>query len=480
MFDVAAKVRGGARVGSAAVVLLAAAGLFAPTPVRAADAPVPCVTGGRSADDLATADALAPRLTGRLAGELDAYRVSCARRIVARASARGLPDPAAVVAVTAAIVESGLRNLGTPVDHDSLGLFQQRGSWGAAGERLDPGWATDAFLATMRRRFPGGSWRVVPVGAVAQGVQVSAYPSRYAPEAADAVQVVAALAGSADVATPPEPDPATTGPRVPGDVDGDGKTDRTLWDPSTGAWSSWATSSGRRATTGELGHPGDVPVPGDLDGDGRADRAVWRPSTGEWLVPSGSAGVLGRTGDVPVAADYDGDGRADRAVWRPSTGEWFGLGDAGAGAWGRIGDVPVAGDFDGDGRADRALWRPSTGEWFVRSSAHGAPVLASGLRFGAAGDLPVTGDFDGDRRTDAALWTRSTATWTIRSSATGERTTAVVGAPGDTPVAGDFDGDGRADPATWQPTTGRWAILFSSTGALATTGVWGKAPQRPV
>ena len=48
-------------------------------------------------------------------------------------------------------------------------------------------------------------------------------------------------------------------------------------------------------------------MPGDYDGDGRTDFAVWRPSTGQWFVIDSSTGQprpaaqqWGQAGDVPV------------------------------------------------------------------------------------------------------------------------------------------------------------------------------------
>ena len=92
--------------------------------------------------------------------------------VVAAVHNRDLQPRAAVVAITTTIVESSIQNISDEVDHDSLGLFQQRASWGSAAQRLDPAWATNAFLDRMVRLYPNESWASAPVGEVCQTVLV--------------------------------------------------------------------------------------------------------------------------------------------------------------------------------------------------------------------------------------------------------------------------------------------------------------------
>ncbi len=171
-------------------------------------APIPrtsCHPDGVTAADVAIADRLRSSMTGnRLGRSVSGYNISCARSIVRQVLRRGLPARAAVIAVTTAITESTLHNYTLAVDHDSLGLFQQRPStgWGRPDQLIDPAFATDAFLNKMIRIYPANGWTAGDIGQISQRVQVSAFPAAYSPEANDARLIVGQLWTLSNATTP--------------------------------------------------------------------------------------------------------------------------------------------------------------------------------------------------------------------------------------------------------------------------------------
>ena len=251
---------------------------------------------------------------------------------------------------------------------------------------------------------------------------------------------------------------------VPGDYDGDGKTDFAIWRPSTGQW--WIfRSSDEVVVTKQWGVAGDIPVPGDYDGDGKTDIAIWRPSTGTWWIVRSSDGTTvtqtwGVSGDIPVSGDYDGDGKTDYAIWRPSTGVWWILRSSDGGttseAWGHNGDTPVPGDYDGDKKTDLAVWSSGSGTWWVQRSSDGATVTQV---WGQSGDTPAPADYDGDKKTDYAVFRPSTTTWWVIRSSDGQQVQSNTGTDG-VPVAGNYRGDGKTDFAVWQP-GGAWNVSLA-------------------
>jgi len=267
-----------------------------------------------------------------------------------------------------------------------------------------------------------------------------------------------------------------------GDFDIDGKTDVSVFRPSTGTW--FVLGSTTNATI-RWGASGDIPVPGDYDGDGNTDAAVFRPSDGVWYVKlSGSSTTTavswGASGDIPAPGDYDGDGITDAAVFRPSTGIWY-IFQSGTRTgitynWGGNGDIPAAGDYDGDGRTDVAIFRPSSGVWYIIKSRTGTGSL---FTWGANGDIPVPGDYDGDFSTDIAIFRPSTGVWYVVKSSTGTGLLTQWGVNGDVPVPGDYDGDGKSDIAIWRPSDGTWYIVKSSTGTF-TASQWGVSDDIPI
>ncbi|MER7420282.1 M23 family metallopeptidase [Micromonospora peucetia] len=113
-----------------------------------------------------------------------------------------------VIAVATAMQESRLLNLanrtvgesenlpneGIGADHDSVGLFQQRASWGSVAQRMTPEYAARKFYEKLVR-VPG--WETMPLSRAAQAVQISAFPDAYAKHEDLAARIVSALAGGA-------------------------------------------------------------------------------------------------------------------------------------------------------------------------------------------------------------------------------------------------------------------------------------------
>ena len=52
--------------------------------------------------------------------------------------------------------------------------------------------------------------------------------------------------------------------------------------------------------TVQFGDPGDIPVPGDYNGDGKTDVAIYRPSSGHWFVRNQFTVQFGDSLHVPV------------------------------------------------------------------------------------------------------------------------------------------------------------------------------------
>ncbi|WP_326632364.1 MULTISPECIES: C40 family peptidase [unclassified Streptomyces] len=217
----------------------AVVGLFASGPlllavpilaIGAGTASASCSTGGTQAVDTSVvATQVKAILDGGGEGTVSvpglddpAEQVPNAKAIQATGVAINIPARGQIVALAAALQESGLRNL-TYGDRDSLGLFQQRPSqgWGTATEILDPVRASTKFYGALEKV---SGWQSLSVTQAAQAVQRSGFPEAYAkwePLATALQQAIERLlsktggaspspspSGSAGTGSPP---PSTTG-----------------------------------------------------------------------------------------------------------------------------------------------------------------------------------------------------------------------------------------------------------------------------
>ena len=266
---------------------------------------------------------------------------------------------------------------------------------------------------------------------------------------------------------------------APFDFDGDGRTDISIFRPSSGIWYVDQSTDGFLGIQHGLGS--DILTPADFDGDGKTDIAVWRPdapnSAAFYILNSSDFSlrveIFGQTGDDPViVGDWDGDGKADPAVYRDSAqgsqSVFYYLGsnnnpnnDITFLPWGTTGDKAVRGDFDGDGKPDPAIFRPSSGDWYISRSSDNSVVITN---WGLSGDRLVPGDYDGDSKTDLAVYRPETGIWYVLRSLDGQFIFQKWGVSTDQPAPGDYDGDGRTDFAVFRPEEGVWYILENSSG----------------
>lgn len=136
---------------------------------------------------------------------LSQVQMNNAAIIVEVARNLGLPKRAMIIGVATAMQESGLHNNaseavpeslnypheGTSVDHDSVGIFQQRPSagWGTVANLMRPAYQAEKFFAKLMKI----DWPNMSLTQAAQAVQISAYPNAYAKHETRATTVVEAL-----------------------------------------------------------------------------------------------------------------------------------------------------------------------------------------------------------------------------------------------------------------------------------------------
>jgi len=244
-----------AAAAAAAVLLLMAAVLFG----------VPVVALGAQTQDygLCGPGGTAQTVLGE---QLDAEQMANAATVVSVVHSRGLHTRAAVIAQATAYQESKLHNITLAVDHDSVGLFQQRVMYYTAAVAADPVKATNAFLDRLAAQ---PNWQTRPLTDVAADVQrpLEAYRGLYAQWEPLATQLVAQLwqgtTAGATTSSPTSPpslaavNAPSVGTACPGSG-GDGSTaGPAAPTPGPGGLTLTGSTAGNGAVTFALAQPGE-------------------------------------------------------------------------------------------------------------------------------------------------------------------------------------------------------------------------------
>jgi len=307
------------------------------------------------------------------------------------------------------------------------------------------------------------------------------------------------------------------GIKRPVDFDGDGRQDMSVLKfpsiapPGIAPITYWTANTTAGVLAVEWGDANtDFPAPGDYDGDGKDDYSLFRSGTTAgsqdafWIYRTGTNTVQyyawGIQGDQAVARDYDGDGITDVAVVRRGAVatdqlRWFirnsatgtarveGFGLSGTPTTNNSGDYPIPGDYDGDGKFDLAVYRAvltPTNYFIINRSSDSVITYSPFGNFTT--DYILPGDYDGDGKYDLAVGrTGATSTspmvWWIVQSSTGTIRVQPFGISSDLPAQGDYDGDARADIAVYRRGATATAQSFfwvsRSFDGIATVTPWG-------
>jgi hypothetical protein len=131
--------------------------------------------------------------------QLDAEQARNAQTIIDMGRRANISEYGWVIALATAMQESALHNISYG-DRDSVGLFQQRASWGSTAERMDPETSATMFYTGGRGGQAGlaaiDRWEDLTVTDAAQAVQRSAFPNAYADDEPLARAIVAQATGT--------------------------------------------------------------------------------------------------------------------------------------------------------------------------------------------------------------------------------------------------------------------------------------------
>lgn len=279
-----------------------------------------------------------------------------------------------------------------------------------------------------------------------------------------------------------------------GDFNGDGMIDVMSHHNATDTYHMHiANGAGFSAgyNTGIVAWRGDSTpiIPGDFDGDGRTDFLVYRrissvdPNVRYYLYLSRGSSFTRVNTLLPswdntkviqqLPGDYNGDGMTDLLMWHEphrnskynlyiSTGNGFEAADPTViDTWDNPLIPNMAGDFNGDGLTDVLVWHnPFNNNRYNLHLSNGVgfnAAVATGLDPNDQSNVlrHITNDFTGDGIMDMVLWKEtSDRYWLYRANGQLFEPGANMDIPSHTNskamnLVGDFNGDGRSDVCVW-------------------------------